>query len=56
MSKRWTFKKSEVCDSLEKSSAHMLFEFERQTDKGLLHPPAPGLAAIFHNSMMIQQL
>ena len=35
----WTFKRAEICESLEKSSTQILFKFQRQTDMELLQTP-----------------
>ena len=50
----WTFKTTEICESLEKSYTKILFKFQWQTDKELLHPPDPGVASVYHDCMMIQ--
>ena len=50
----WTFKKAEICESFKKASTHILFKFQWQTDRELLHPPGARAASISYECIMMQ--
>ena len=50
----WTFKKAEICESLKKSSTRILFKFQWQTDRELLHPPGTRVVSISYECIMMQ--